>query len=79
MMPALLELFFNSGLGRLAAGAAGLVALIGLYACDQRNVGAQQERAKTERAANANVDKATDIRSRAQRGAGGVPDPYTRD
>lgn len=77
MLTMALNLLFNNPIAKIGASVVALLSLVGLYSCEQRRVGASQERVKIERKANENVVKAADVRSASERGdAGRVRDPY---
>ncbi len=84
-MMKLLELLFDSVIGKAVAIGVGFIALLGWWSWEQsgqRAIGAQTERVATERAANANVEKADGVRADADAVARGQrvrpvhPDPY---
>ena len=76
-MQFLLTILFDNGLARLALAGAALASCVSLYSCDQRNIGAAEERAKIERQADENAQKADAVRDASMRGdAASVPDPW---
>lgn len=66
-------------IGRWVVTGLGVAGLVAAFAADQRNKGAEKERARIEEKANANVKKADDVRDRVRRDTGGMRDPARRD
>lgn len=76
MMTAL-DFLFGSRLGRIGAGIAGILALLGLFVHHERQVGAARATAQIEKQAHAQVKKADQTRARVRDPAArGVLDPY---
>lgn len=79
LLKRVLAFVFDSPLAGIGGVAVILSALIGGFAMQQRNVGAERATQKIERKANENVKRAEAARARAaDPGAGGVLDPNAR-
>lgn len=74
-----LDFVFDIPLGKLAAGGAALLVMIGLFAADQQRRGGARVVAKVEKN-NADVARKADAAARKSRdpGAAGVRNPYYR-
>lgn len=74
-----IDWFLGSALARAVALVVGVLALYGVWTHEQRAIGARDERAKLERAANEQVKKADKARAdacRVRSSGSGVRDPY---
>lgn len=78
MLAKALEFIFDNPLGKLAAGLAALLSLVGLFVFHERGVGAGEVRAQIERQANDNTRKAQAVRDASERGdaRGMLNDPH---
>lgn len=68
--------FLLSPIGRLIAGAAGVLVIVSVFTSHQRSIGAAKAVAKIERATNEAVSKAQSAGSKSRAGGGVLDLPY---